>query len=213
MAEWTYALVSVAELKDVLSIGSDNTGQDAVLEAVAQRASEAVESYCQRQFVVRSAYTEFHSLDANTPALFLRQYPIATITSVKEGAWVAGTWTAALTLTAGTDYLAASASGRLQRLSGGGLSCWQSGLESVQVVYTAGYANTAAVPGALKEVALGLAARKYSQIRRGGDFSAQTVSDGLGSVSRFLPAELLKMEKEQLSPWVRVEVCSTGRVA
>ena len=189
----TYALITLDELKAVLQIAG--SGQDDLLERVINRASESIEAYLGREIVTRGSITEYHTVDVERRDLYLGQYPLTTVTTVKEGGWSGGSWTAQATLTANTDFLTDTAAGKLVRL----LASWMVGLESVQVVYTAGYATTAAVPEAIKDVALSLAARKYSQIRRGGDFAAQTITDGMGSVSRFLPADLLKVEREALA--------------
>lgn len=205
----TYALVTVDELKQVLSIDPVQVGQDSALELIIGRASEAIEKFLSRQVVTRGSRTEYHSVDScGREALLLMEYPITTLTSVAEGAWVSGTWTAAVTLVEGTDFVKDAEGGRLIRLTG----YWKVGREAIRVVYTAGHATTAAVPGPIKDVCLSLAARKYSQIRRGGDFGAQTISDALGSVTRFLPSELLAMEQAALAQWRRVDYGSTGRV-
>jgi len=211
MAEWTYALASVADLKQVVSIDSLNTGQDSVLELVIKRTSESIETYCQRHFVTRGEITEYHTPLSYCADLYLGQYPVIAITSVKEGSWSGGAWTVGLTLTANSDYLLASNSGRLLRMSAGASAFWPMGLDAVQVAYTAGYADTASVPGPIKDVCLSVAARKYSQIRRGGDFSAQSSTDAMGTVSRFLPADLLSLDQKQLYPWRQIVQSTTGR--
>lgn len=193
----TYALITLDELKEVLQLAG--SGQDAVLEGVINRASESIETFLGRELVTRGSLTEYHTRDSSGCDLYLGQLPLTTITTVKEGAWSGGTWTASATLVANTDYVADMAAGKLSRLSSGAQGSWARGFESIQVVYAAGYATTAAVPQAIKDVAIALAARKFGQIKRGGDFSAQSVSDGIGSVSRFLPADLLRMDREALA--------------
>lgn len=206
MSVSTYALVSLAELKGVIGIDAAATGQDATIEGVINRASEAIEAYLQRQIVTRGSLTEYHAMSPRAILLNTLQWPITSVTSVQEGQW-SGSWTAAATLTAGTDYVADNAAGQLVRL----YTFWQPGFDGVKVVYAAGYASTSVVPGPIKEVCLGLAARKYGQIRRGGDFGAQTTTDAMGTVSRFLPSELLKMEKDALAPWLGGNYAPTGR--
>jgi len=216
MAEWAYALASVAELKQVLTIDSAQVGQDSVLETVLKRASEAVEAYLGRHVVTRGSITEYHSPDRSLSEIWLLQWPVISITTVKEGGWVNGSWTADVTLlTTSGDYLSLSTEdgARLIRLSAGQPWSWPAGFDAVQVVYSAGYATTSVVPGALKDVCLSLASRKYSQIRRGGDFSAQTVSDAGGSVTRFLPTDLLYLEQQQIFGWRNLRQSTTGRAA
>lgn len=205
----TYALVSVDELKEVLSIEALASNQDVVLEGVINRASEAIEAYLNRDLVTRGSKTEYHSIPVPSECFLSLQCPVTTVTSVTEGYWYGGSWVTLETLTLGDDYVYDAAIGRFIRLG----TPWRLDRDGVKLVYTAGYANTAAVPAAIKDVCLSLAARKYSQIRRGGDFSAQTVTDAVGSVSRFLPAELLNMEKEGLGLFARFTFEPTGRVA
>jgi hypothetical protein len=103
-----------------------------------------------------------------------------------------------------------SAAGTLTRLSGSGVGTWATGHERMKVVYRGGVV-TVDVPGDIKEICLSLAARKYALLRRGGDSSVQTVSDGMGSTTRFLPSDLLRIEQATLMRWQRL--LATGRTA
>ncbi len=212
----TYALVTVDEYKTVHSL--QGSGMDAALEAVINRVSDMLEAYLGRLVVTRTIVgtpatriTEYHTLDSLRSALFLSQYPVITITSVDEGFWSAGTWTSSASFTEGTDYIADKASGKLTRISSGFAGSWFCGFEGVRVVYSAGVATTADVPQAIKDVALSLAGRKFREAQRGGE--AQQIQDGLGMTTRFMPSELLRMEKEALGPWRSWDYSRTGRVA
>jgi hypothetical protein len=205
----TYALASVDELKQKLSISPEQAGQDVTLENILNRASEAIEAFLGRHIVTRGAKTEYHTVSYGRSRLVALQFPVISVTSVKEGAWSAGTWTAAATLTVGTDYVQDATTGLFIRLS----ACWHSEQDGVQLVYSGGYASTAAVPAPIKAKCLAIAAREYSQLRRGGDFAAQTISDAAGSVTRFLPAELLRSEQADLVHWKTGNYAPTGRVA
>lgn len=208
MALSAFALVSLAELKAHLTVSG--SGLDSVLELVIDRASDAIEAHLAGELVTRGQVTELYTFDASSEVLQLAQWPVIALATVKEGAHGGGAWTAAATLVEGTDFVVDKAAGRLTRISGGARRRWAVGFESVQVVYRAGYqdaagspADAAPVPPAIRDVCLALAARRYSQIKRAGDFDAQSVSNGMGAVSRFLPGELLRMEREALAPFVR----------
>ncbi len=190
---------------------------------VAERVTDEIEAFLERQIVTRGspAITEYHTLGVSESLLGLQvanerqgavlqlgQFPIIAITSVAEGAWAAGTWTASYTLTS-SDYTADTAAGRLIRRSGGDTTSWASGFDSVKVVYTAGYSATATVPQRIKRVAAALAARMWGGEKR-GYADAQSVNDGLGSITRFMPAELLRMERAALASERRY--FTTGRV-
>jgi hypothetical protein len=210
MSEWTYALASLAELKEVISVSSE--GLDPTLENILKRASEVIETFLGRHVVTRAVdLTEYHTASEHFPGLlYLRQFPTISITSVSEGSWDSGIWTASTLLTANVDYTKDSAAGTLTRLSGSGIGAWATGHERMKVVYRGGVV-TADIPGDIKEICLSLAARKYALLRRGGDSSVQSLSDGLGTTTRFLPSDLLRMEQVTLMRWQRF--LATGRAA
>jgi hypothetical protein len=207
VALWPYALVSLAELKDELTVTGYQA--DAKLESVIARASELIEAELGGEVVTRGAQTEYYTRDHASEVLQLAQWPVIAVTTAKEGAHGgAGSWVASTTLVSGTDYVLDKAAGVLLRISGGSRCAWAQGFESVQVVYRAGYADTAgapvdaaAIPAALKDVALAVASRKYNQMKRGGDQGAQSQTDGFGTVSRFVPGDLLRAEREMLAPF------------
>ncbi len=210
-----YALVTGDELKTALNLSG--TGMDTVIEGIVNRVSDMVEAYLGRLIVTRTTatpatrITEYHSVDSFRSELFLTQFPVTTLTSVKEGSWSGAAWVPTTTLVEKTDYLVDKASGKLIRVSAGARGSWAIGLETVEVVYAAGYTDTAAVPQAIKDVALAVAGRKFQELNRGGQ--AQQITDGMGMTMRFLPSELLRMEKEALAPWRSWSYSSTGRVA
>ena len=68
------------------------------------------------------------------------------------------------------------------------------------------------MPGAIKDVCLSLAVRKYAEQRR-GQAGAQSITDGMGSVTRYLPADLLRIEQDQLWQWRDLHQSTTGRRA
>jgi hypothetical protein len=214
-----YALASLAQAKRACGVGA----QEALLESgdvyedlldTIEWASAEVERYLCRQIVTRSSAqapaVEYHTADPCAPTVLrLRQYPVISITSIDEGYWDGGTWTSSETLTTG-DYLARE-NGELVRLDTGGAVCsWPTGLEKVRVTYRGGYATTADVPAHIRRVALDLAGRRWA-MRRRGQPGASSISDAMGTVTRFLPAELLKLDHEALQSEVRFT--TTGRAA
>lgn len=219
-----YALCSKAELKRSLGMDPNVTGSDLVedtLDDCIEFASDEAERYLGRNVVTRRAndaadgavtsLTEYHTASEQFPQrLYLRQYPVITITSVDEGYWDSGAWVSQDTLAASEDYLSDTNAGTLIRISGSGSTSWDLGFERVRVVYTAGYANTAAAPATLRRICVSLATRRYAELTRGHQ-GAQTVTDGMGSVTRFLPAELLTMERQALDQFKRF--LTTGRAA
>jgi len=214
----TYALASLDEMKKACGVNLDTvlTDGDNFLENLydsLEFASDEVERYLQRHLVTRGSLTEYHSASPSDPSvLFLRQFPIISPTApvVVEGYWSAGAYVVSTTLTVGTDYVAHGEEGKLIRLSGGAPTSWAIGYEGVRVVYAGGYATTAVVPDHLQRVCLSLASRRFAEVN-GGVGGVQSKTDGLGTVTRFLPAELLKMEQDALRSERRYY--TTGRAA
>jgi hypothetical protein len=212
----TYVLASKNELKRAIGLGTTDTltdDQEDKLADALEYASAEIEAFLCRLLVTRGAITEYHTASSQIQdgtALYLTQHPVITMTSVTEGYWDSGAWSAQDTLTANEDYASDVAAGTLIRLSGSNRTAWDAGHERVRVVYTAGYATTAAVPQGIRGVCVDLAARKHATWTR-GQAGAQSISDGMGSVTRFLPAELLTMEQHKLMLFRRL--VTTGRAA
>ena len=66
-------LISLAELKDFLSIKDSNTTEDGRLSNIISQVSSLISSYCGREFEPR-VYTEFHN--GGSPSIFLKNPPI-----------------------------------------------------------------------------------------------------------------------------------------
>ncbi len=212
----SYALCSAAEVKRAsgipLAAGTDEI-EDAISDAI-EAASDELERFLCRQLVTRgSNITEYHTVDPHEPSILrLRQNPIIAIVSVDEGAWASTGWASSDSLTVTEDYLSESNDycAILRRVSSGAVCSWPCGHEKVKVVYTASYANTAAIPIAIRSVAASLAARRYANSRRGQP-GAQSITDSQGSIARFLPSELLTLERQAVDQFRRF--VTTGRAA
>ena len=205
-------LITTAELKEYLAIAG--TGQDTALGGVITRETAAIETYLDRDLVTRGAITEYH-LGAFSHAegvelghdIYLRQWPIITVTSVHEGSRTYD----ATTLLAVTDYVANLAGGRLTRVAGatGDPEVWTSAYRGIRVVYTAGYATTSVVPSAIKDICLRLCALEWAEIER-KQHGVSSMSDGLGGVTRYSAARLTPDMKDALAPYARREFIQTG---
>jgi len=194
-----YALHTLAEIKEELPQGG--TGNDELLTELSNRATAGVEAYIGRYLVNRGgAFTEHHNPEGECE-LYLLDWPVISVTSVHESA--TRTYDADSLLTAVTDYGVNKKTGKLTRLvtSGGPIS-WLPGYRTVQVVYWSGYATRTAVPSDIRGVAMAIIKRKFRDDRTHGVASQ---SDATGSMTRFLPAELLTLEKEALDIYRRVE--------
>ncbi len=212
----TYALISLDELKEDLQVSG--SGQDSILERIIGRVTSEIEAFLERRIVTRTTadpltrLTEYHNFAHYTSELRTLEYPIIAITTIHEDISLPPAYGASALLTSGTDYQVLAELGMIRRLSVGQPYPWLLGSRTVRIVYSAGYADTASVPDHIKDVALSMATRKFRNLQRGGD-AAQQVQDGLGMVTRFLPGELLRVEKGALAIEQRIAFCKTGERA
>lgn len=197
----TYALIDDSELRE--EIARTGTAENDRLISAINRASSTIETWLDRQIVTRGSLTEY-SIRGGCSILRLTQWPIISITSVHEDTDWPRAYSSDDLLTVGTDYERVGPD-KLRRLEENGPpSIWACGSRAVRVVYTAGYATTAAVPDALKNVCRALAALYYRESDRAlHGVSSQT--DGLGSVTRFVPATLTEPLRAELFPWRRFD--------
>jgi Phage gp6-like head-tail connector protein len=206
-----YALVSLAELKD--HIGAGGNAKDAQLEEVINRVSDELESYLEREIVSRGALTEYHTMQADglevlTPDLRTLEWPILSVTSAHEDTTTPRSYGSGALLVAGTGYEVVKPRGLIRRLEGGAgtTRTWATGHRAVKVVYTAGYADTAAVPARIRGVALRYAAVVWDEMKR-QSFGVSGAADSLGNFTRFAPAQLTNdmkaavMSERRLTLW------------
>jgi hypothetical protein len=211
MALSTYALVSVEELRRALSLGGDE--KTALLEEIIHRASDLVEQYLEREIVTRGAVTEYHNPTGlhDVATLWLRNYPIDTITSVHEDTGWPRTYGDSYLLVAGTDYASASPN-LLRRMDSGGLRAWAPGFRTVKVVYSYGYENTDAVPDRIKKPTIDLCALMWAEATR-GQHGISGASDSIGNWTRFSAAQLTQAMKDELINEKRMVFESTAEFA
>lgn len=145
-------LVSLAEFKIWLGIGSSDTGTDSRNEAAINAASQDIESECRRKFITPSAdLTEIFAGDG-TREMYSINRPITTVTSIKYRDGVTGsTWTS---VTGNWIYTIDTDAGRIYFTDG---NIFSSGWDNWQINYKYGYA-IANVPTDLKMACLILAA-------------------------------------------------------
>jgi len=136
MAVDTYALTSLINVKAALHITT--TDDDALLESLINRISAAVESYCKRKFKARD-YTEKYDGDG-TSILFLKQYPVNSVSSLKIGESVLDT----------SSYVIYSDEGKI-RLK---YSVFSEGIQNVEITYNAGYQDGSDELEALEQIVI-----------------------------------------------------------
>ncbi len=83
MAIKDITVVTLAEMRTFLNIPTAETGQDSLLESLLDGVNDAVEKYIGVALINKS-YTEYHDGDGSN-SLFLKHYPIVTMTSLVDG--------------------------------------------------------------------------------------------------------------------------------
>ena len=169
-----YNLLTAAELRLAVGVGSADTSQDATLTPIGLRVSAAISRACNVATAAASPATlrsetlsERFRLDAGRRTLILSRRPVTAITSIVE---------AGVTLTA-DDYELDAAAGMIDRLSGDCVTCWASGRTTV--VYVAGWAT---VPDDLKLAATKLAQTYYAT---SGDYNPLLRSEEVPDVHKY----------------------------
>tara|TARA_R110002072_G_scaffold175998_1_gene331959 strand:+ start:157 stop:744 length:588 start_codon:yes stop_codon:yes gene_type:complete len=144
-------LITLQEYKTAEGITQPK--DDARLNALIPSVSQLVKTYCGNSFVdfYSSNKTETFTIDWSTHIVQLTESPVNAIVSVQE----AQSYGASLsTLTTGAkEYVLNSSTDCVFRTTASGYKSWPVGIETVKIVYTAGYS---AVPGDLKLAVLDL---------------------------------------------------------
>jgi len=185
------ALATLAALKEYLEL--TGTAHDARLTALLTRSDEFVKKFTKRVLEVPgSDVTEFY--DGNfTDAIFLREFPIVSVTSVHDDtARVFG----ADTLIAAADYVVVKDPGYIRYLYG---LRFVKGAQNVQVKYKGGYST---IPKDI-EMASIYAAAFWFEERKNIELGSRNIRDG-GTTG--LLHDIPMSVKEMLAPYVRKEV-------
>lgn len=142
----SYALTTVADVKESLSIASSVTTYDNLIIRKINQATRQIEKYCDRRFLL-TQYTESEYNGTQTDQLILRQRPIVTFTKLerRDTSLNQADWD-----TVDTNlYFVDNSAGMLNLMfkASGGWSRYR-------VTYTAGYAT---IPEDLAEACVSLA--------------------------------------------------------
>lgn len=176
-----------SELKPYLNINPTDDDKDELLDQVNDYARHLIEAYLGRLLVTRGAITEYHSIWRVSPNLYALQRPIISVTTIHEDA--AAEYGASTLLTVTTDYVVSKPQGKIIRVDTNLQTSWTTGFRAIKMIYTAGYANTAAVPSDIKFAALRTCGLIWSEVS-GKQHGLASISDDMGNISRFAPAGL-----------------------
>ena len=133
-------LITLQDYKSIVGVTSSNN--DSIVSSHIPAVSEAVKNYCNRRFLEfwDNEKTEYFSIRHPTRALFLKENPIRSIISVSERENPASDYTV---LTADNDYVIDTELDAIYRInSDGSYSNFKNGIDSIKVIYTAGFENT-----------------------------------------------------------------------
>lgn len=131
-------LISLATYKSAEGIQA--TKDDVKLALLVESVSQLVKTYCANSIIdfATSAKTEIFTVDFKSHILQLTESPLIAITSIRIKDSIGDSFVAL----AATDYNIDKKTDSVIRISGTQYKNWPQGPESVEVVYTAGYAST-----------------------------------------------------------------------
>ena len=138
-------LITLASYKEAEGLSTPK--EDLRINALIPSVSQLIKTYCGNSFVdfYSSNKTETFNVDWSTYIVQLTESPVNTIVSVQERQSYSASY---VTLTTGAyEYSLDKKTDSIFRTNSGSYQNWAKGVDSVKVVYTAGYS---AVPEDLK---------------------------------------------------------------
>lgn len=190
MATLTYALTTKAKVKDYLGITSGDTSKDALIETMINQVTDFIEGYCGGRRFLRTTYTEDYDTKRTKSKIFLHQFPVSALTSVK---YRGGTPSTPVYTDYGVDgYLLYDKEGYIQFLS-----YLFDSPKGLRIVYTAGYlidftnelTSTHTLPFDLTGIATDLVTSKFNTKDSAGIQEMSTEGQSVSFSTRSLTAE------------------------
>jgi len=156
-------MITVAQLKTYLQITTSD--KDDFLQTCIDRAVSDVESYCNRKFTSGS-FTQYSNGRYYTNELFIRNYPVTSITSISEFDGTA-TWTDIFNSpdVPSDSLFIIPEINQIKLIKG---YCFPTGCRNIKVVYTSGWASGMAADD-IKAVLLEMASKHYTNSNFSGD--------------------------------------------
>ena len=180
------ALLDEAEFATFVGAGSALNTDDA--RRVINRASAIAEEFLQRSLITPAVdVVEFHTMQSRDSEIFLKDWPIVSVTTVHEDD--TRVYGASGLLVVDTDYIVSKPNAKLIRVSpGAGVRAFMCGFRAVKVAYRYGYA-IGNVPAHLKDFAGHIAHLLWSEKKR-QDVGVTGGSDGQGNFTRITASHL-----------------------
>ncbi|MBU2249246.1 MAG: phage head-tail connector protein [Gammaproteobacteria bacterium] len=181
----THALISLAEVREVLGFEENQIQDDDRLIGYVNRASARIETYTKRKFLVRE-YTEYHDGDGSNLVL-VDQYPIVSVSAVWDD--IDRLFTDNALLINSGNYVAEAEEGCLRLYNEE--DAFQKGIQNIKVVYSGGYSET---PDDIKQACLDMVVRTYLRYK-----------DNLtGFNSKSAPGGNIGIQLEAMTPEVKL---------
>jgi len=148
----SYALTSVADVKESLGIASSNTASDNLITRKINEATVAIENYCGRRFASTTYTNETYSA-TNIDAIMLKNRPVTALTSldIRDSGLNYDTWETIDTHLYFCDAGSQEANAGVIKLMFNARGRWA----RYRVTYTAGYTT---IPSDLAEACATIAA-------------------------------------------------------
>ena len=156
-------------------LGITSATSDTAITSIVSSISSQIEVYCNRSFT-STTYTEYFDTTEGYKKIFLKNYPIATLTSVqyRDGTWGNITWTDFNS----NDYLLSESSGKLNFAYS-----LPEAEKYVKVVYVGGYKidftnesdiTKHTLPASLTQIATEMSAQTFNLAKSSGILSEST---------------------------------------
>jgi uncharacterized phiE125 gp8 family phage protein len=183
-------------------LGISGTTYDTLLDELIKNSTALVERFCNRNFT-EASYTEYFDTIAGYTKLFVRNFPVASLTSVKyrSGAWGAITWEA---LNA-NDYLL-NDNGKVS------LSFPLPDAEKyIEIIYTGGYKINFTneldiaqhtLPADLTQIVTDMVAQQYNMRASAGVLTESTEGQSI----TYKDSDVLKSYQSRLLPFKNIKI-------
>jgi len=168
------SLITKDDLKSELEIASNDTDNDTLLEILAEAIQDLFDDLTSRTWE-ETTHTEYHNSDEYGDMIFLRNYPVTSITSIHDDP---ERDFGATDLVDSDDYTYDADKGIVY------YDGWfYKGKQSLKVVYKAGYTANA-LPKHIKQTLVRQACHWFTQaVKRRWDVSSITLEGGGGTTS------------------------------
>jgi hypothetical protein len=200
---------TIARVKALLDISSTN--YDTELTTMVSAVSKRIETFIDRPLEL-AARTETYSIRPRQNKLFLRAYPVTTITTVK----IATDWDyAAATAVTASDYHVVADSGTLHfqfyPISNYLGDNYAYAPDAVQVVYTGGFdTSTVNLITNYPDIAMAADLQTVAMWRRRDTPQGNNISIGNSSIAYETPLNLVPDVIEALTPYRRLRFAANG---